>query len=491
MRALLLAAATGLLLAISQPPAALGITAWVALVPLLVAIDGQGWQRRVLLGLIAGMLASWSLVGCWLLFAFHEVPLGWVASALLTQATVAVSGVIGLVLFAVLSGGWTSRRFPVMAVPACWVGIEYLRAHVIAGSPWCLLGHSQYAYPPMVQGADVAGVYGVSFIVGVANMSIVAHRLAPPSRLPNASIGIALLLFNLAYGAFRLQQAESDEAPISIHAIHPAWSRSLGEAAEQRLGDLMRISSQIPADPAALLVWPENALRFHLQEDGPLRDTFTSFVQARRQYVIAGLHRYERAHGATRYYNSAVLVAPEGSVVGIADKRILVPVAEAPWRFLPAVDPPFTAGESWTALFAGKRAIGVLMCFESIFPEPARELVRQGATLLVNPTNDEILGGAGAAQLAAMSVFRSIENRVPLVHVASSGVTYIVDARGRIVAAEDKGPRAVVATVSAGERSTWYAQIGDAFAAACCALTVVLLLGRAHRKRDRRRGLVG
>jgi len=464
----LLAALSGLLLTLAQPPVGWAPLAWIALWPLLLAIDGKPWGQRLLLGGVAGMVWSWSLVGYWLLPAFHEVPLPLVTAALLTQLTIAISGVLGVVAFAYLCGDWRRTRLSVVSVPAIWVAIEYARANVTGGSPWCLLGHSQYAYPAVIQIADVTGVYGVSFLLCSATMWLASWSLASSTRRSNLIVASLLMLLSLGYGAVRLRQRDAAPDTVAIQAVHPAWPRGLGEAAEQRLADLIRLSEQAAPDPSALLVWPENALRFHLQEESALRDQLTAFIQGRRQYTVAGVHRYDRDQGTTRYFNSVVLIAAEGSVVGVADKRLLVPVAESRWSLLPSVEQPFTAGKPWVPLSLGQRQIGVLVCFESIFPEPARMLVRQGASVLVNPTNDEILGD-GATQLAAMAVFRSVENHVPLVHVGTAGVTQIVDARGRIVATENRDPRALTATVSADHEGTWYTQMGDVFALVCCA----------------------
>ncbi|MBI3785023.1 MAG: apolipoprotein N-acyltransferase [Deltaproteobacteria bacterium] len=467
-----LAALSGLLLTLSYPPLGWGPVAWVALFPLLLALDGKTRLQRCLLGFVTGMWASWSVVGHWLFFAFHRVPLDLPAAAVLTQLTISVSGIGGFVLFAWLCGAWKSASLSVLWLSAGWVAIEYLRANVVGGSPWCLLGHSQYSLPLVIQVAALAGVYGVSFIVCMANLALASWWLAAAQRRLHLAIASALIVLSFAYGLARLRQAETDADPMVIQAVYPAWKPELGEAPEQRLADLMRTSAEVPPDPSALLIWPENALRFDLG-DGELSDAFTSFVQTRRQFVIAGLHRYERRQGTTQYFNSAVLMAAEGSVIGVADKRMLVPVAESRWRLLPSVQQPFSVGKPWVPLTAGKKKIGVLMCFESIFPEPARSLVRQGATLLVNPTNDEILGD-GAIQLAAMAVFRSVENGVPLVHAATVGVTQIVDRHGRIVASESSHPRVVTAAVSRGQAGTWYTIIGDAFAWACCAVLLLI-----------------
>lgn len=469
---------SGLLLAWSQPPGGFSLLAWASLLPLLLALASSSRAEAVGLGLLTGMVAAWAMVGYWLWFAFHQVPLGLWTSALLTQVTLCGSGVFGAGLFAWLCAGWNRLRLPVLWIPTCWVAVEFARASVVGGSPWCLLGHSQFSHPSIIQIADLTGVYGVSFVVALVSAAVAAAFFCREQRLTQFGLAFAALALTIGYGWWSLRAAISPDSHFQVQAVHPAWPPGLGEVPEQRLADLMRLSSQVAADRNALLVWPENALRFPLQEgNSALRETLTAFLQDRRQYLLAGLHRYEASAEGRRYYNSAALLAPEGSIVAVADKHILVPVAEARWRLLPSVEQPFHQGKPWEMIHAGRWRLGILMCFEAIFATPARQLVAQGATLLVNPSNDELLAD-GSAQFAAMSVFRAVENHVPLVHVSTTGISHIVDDYGHIVDSEAQIPRVLTASVGRTRAAAWYTSTGDVFAWSCVA---AVLLTRRRR----------
>ncbi len=477
---------SGVLLAWSQPPGGCSLIAWLALLPLLLALATCSRVEAVWLGLLTGMVAAWAMVGYWLLFAFHQVPLALWTSALLTQVTLCGSGIFGAGLFAWLCADWPKRRLATLWIPASWVAVELARASVVGGSPWCLLGHSQFSHPLLIQVADLTGVYGVSFVVASVSAAAAVALLCRQQRLGQLALTCAALTLTIAYGWWSLRTAAPlatspatpPDSHFKVQAVHPAWPPGLGEVPERRLADLLRLTSEVAADRSALLVWPENSLRFPMQEGtSPLGEELTRFVQDRRQYLLAGLHRYERGEEGTRYYNSAALLAPEGSIVAVADKRILVPVAEARWRLLPSVEQPFDQGKPWEVIRAGRWRLGILLCFEAIFAEPARQLVAQGATLLVNPSNDELLTD-GAAQFAAMSVFRAVENHVPLVHVSTTGISHIVDDYGRIVDAEAHAPRVLTASIGHTRTAALYTSIGDVFAGVCAAAVLLRLLWR-------------
>jgi apolipoprotein N-acyltransferase len=115
--------------------------------------------------------------------------------------------------------------------------------------------------------------------------------------------------------------------------------------------------------------------------------------------------------------------------------------------------------------------VGALICFEAIFPHVARQLVGDGATVLLNLTNDQLIG-AGASQQAAMSVFRAVENRVPLVRVSNLGPNLSIDPMGHVATLSSAKPGSVVLTVTVGSGSTPYNRVGDLFALVCLAVSV-------------------
>ena len=199
------------------------------------------------------------------------------------------------------------------------------------------------------------------------------------------------------------------------------------------------------------------------------------------------------------YYNSAFLTDSKGRVQGKYNKAHLVPFGEyVPFkRWLPFLGKmvaqvgDFTAGTVGETLTWNNYRLGVLICYEAIFPYISRKVTANGAALLINITNDAWYGTTAAPyQLFSITVFRAIENRRALVRAANTGISGFIDPAGRILAFTDLFTEdALVMNVPLLTEQTWYTRLGDSFARLC--LAVVAILGgwkaaqqiRAHRRR--------
>jgi apolipoprotein N-acyltransferase len=193
-----------------------------------------------------------------------------------------------------------------------------------------------------------------------------------------------------------------------------------------------------------------------------------------------------------QYFNSALLLDPTGKIVASYSKQHLVPFGEyVPLRELlfflaPLVENvgDFTAGTSSRPLALGKHLqLGVLICFESIFPEIARNEVAAGANLLVNLTNDACYRRTSAPyQSMAMSVIRALETKRSLVRAANTGISAFVDPAGNIIKKTDIFvPGTITAQVPVLEKGTAFLRFGYRFGAACFAFIPVLLFVRKRQ----------
>jgi apolipoprotein N-acyltransferase len=147
----------------------------------------------------------------------------------------------------------------------------------------------------------------------------------------------------------------------------------------------------------------------------------------------------------------------------------------------------FSPGATITPLQARFGKLGILVCFEGIFPEISREYVAKGATVLVNITNDAWFGRSSAPyQHLSMTVFRAVENRVPLVRAANTGITAIIDSRGHIVRMTGLFHEALLTgEIRAGSQTTFYTRYGDIFAWGCAVLALVGIGVSSLRSRKR------
>ena len=196
------------------------------------------------------------------------------------------------------------------------------------------------------------------------------------------------------------------------------------------------------------------------------------------------------------HYNSAFLVSPSGSLVGRYDKIHLVPFGE----YVPLSEILFFVGSSLGegignfksgkeihTLSMPRGRFGVLICFEIIFPDLCRKFVKNGAEFLVTITNDAWFGETSAPyQHLAIASFRAVENRVFIPRAANTGISAIIDPRGKIVSRGDIfTEEALSGTIRLSNLKTFYTLYGDIFAWFCSVLSVLLLLSALFSRRKK------
>ncbi len=491
-RDLFLAALSGGLLVLAFPRADLGPVAFVALVPLLVAIRGATWRAAARLGFAAG-------------FAFFLGSLYWLAPTVVRYGGLPWAAAAGILLLlagylALYVAGFAAGvailgqrgAAVVLSAAARWVALELLRAHLFTGFPWNLLGHSQYQNLPLVQIAAVTGAYGVSFLVLAVNAAvadILAVRPAWRRAVPSAATAALLVAGALAYG----WAAPAGRGPETMRVAlvqgnipqgvkwEPGYQdATLGVYRDLTLGQAGRRPD--------LVVWPETAVPFLLREDSrrPAVEGLAAEIGAP---LLVGAPDRE-GPPSSRYTNSAFLITPQDGIVRKYDKVHLVPFGEyVPLkRVLSFVNKlaqgtigDFAPGTEFTVFSVPAGRFGVTISYEVYFPVQVRRYVRDGGQFLVNITNDAWYGRSAAPyQHIAMVVFRAVENRRYLVRAANTGISAVVAPDGRIVARSGLFERTVLtAAIAPRAGLTPYARYGDVFAWGAAAAVGVALLGVA------------
>lgn len=495
------AAASGLLLAWTYPRVDFAELAWIALVPLLLVMR----QRPFRSGFVAGT-CFFALVLYWLNVVM--VTFGGLHPILSAAAWLLLSLYLAL-FFAIAT--WGSCRLAerlglsiIVTLPVLWVGLEFLRGWLFSGFPWALLGYSQQARLSLIQSADLFGVYGVSFLIVLVNATAAESyrrlRLQGWRSLPWTALLITLFLFgaNTAYGFWRLagspdQRDRTLDVALVQGNIDQAikWDPAFQEST---IATYRRLSLQAIAQaPRRLLIWPESATPFYFQDSNPLSEQVRQTARDSGAYLLFGSPAYQKVGSRFHFLNSAFLLAPDAKILGRSDKVHLVPFGEyVPLsRYLPFVHMlvqgvgDFSPGEINPLPLDGVR-LGVLVCYEGIFPELAREHVHQGAELLVNITNDAWYGRSSApAQHLSMAKFRAIENRIWLARAANTGISAFISPSGAINGATPLFVSAYVnGSVGLGARPTFYSRIGD-LPALCCLALGIIWLARTRERRPR------
>lgn len=493
---LLISAGSGLLLAAAFPRPDLFPLAWVGLIPLLLVMR----RRPFACGLAAGI-------------AFFAAVLYWVNIVMTTygglQPFFSLVAYLFLVIYLALyfaAASWLSCALEqrlnlpcLLSFPVIWVALEYLRGLLLTGFPWALLGYSQQNFPIAIQSADVTGVYGVSLLLVTVNCAFAWVVRQPRHRW--AWIGfLATLLMtvsHLGYGVWSSHgDLESRAEQLRVALIQGNIEQGVKWAAEQRQATVDRyleLSWAAEAGRPQLLIWPEAATPFFLQDPSPLGNQVRRFAARSGSYLLVGSPAYEEDGGQQRLFNSAFLFSPSGQVLGRSDKIHLVPFGEyVPLGPLLGFINKLVVGVGdfspghVNPLKLNGYSLGVLICYEGIFPELARDYVRQGSSLLVNITNDAWFGRSSAPyQHLAMTRFRAIENRIWLARVANTGISALIAPSGRIVSSTPLFESLQLSgVVGLGATPTFYTRYGDLLPFACLALSglYLILFWRASRK---------
>ena len=246
----------------------------------------------------------------------------------------------------------------------------------------------------------------------------------------------------------------------------------------------LRLSKGIIAQRPDIVVWPETALPFYFGHNKEMTDSVTKGLRQMRTDFLFGSPAFTRKAKTVAYFNSAFLTDSNGDVRGQYNKAHLVPFGEyVPLkRWLPFLGKmvaqvgDFATGRVGDTITWRNHRLGVLICYEAIFPYISRSVVNNGAALLINITNDAWYGTTAAPyQLFSMTVFRAVENRRALVRAANTGISGYIDPAGRVRSKTGLyNEDAATSTVPLLSERTFYTRYGDSFALLGIALVLVL-----------------
>lgn len=510
---MLFAIASGLLVAISFPTVlfgwklpAMGITGWVALVPLFMALaqhhngaglSGVSPRRAWGLAFVCGL--SWFPISIfWVWNAMHTYGgLGIVPSTAVTLLLVLIlSSYIALAPWLAVVLKRFAGGYLVLWMPVAWVLVEFLRDHVpFGGFPWANIAMSQAEWPALIQIADLTGVYGVMFAMIFVNQCLAETILSffqgkkRQALIVASSAGVALAVI-LVYGGYqlkRLPQQWAHEPSLKVGIIQGNVSQEVKwdpRRARTILSLYREETLRLAKAGTELIIWPEAAYPFTLKKDAPAINPFAlglELFSGENEIPMTLLGAVSEDEGDI--YNSAFLFNRFGETQGIYHKTRLVPYGE----FVPLekifffakklVAPVghFIPGSSFEPLPLGKALVGPLICYEDVFPEIARKLTAAGSHVLVNITNDAWYGWtSAAAQHVALSVFRAVENRRFLVRSTNTGISAIIDPVGHVLHPSPLFERVVgVHSVHLRSEKSIYTRLGDWLVWGCIAYIAV------------------
>lgn len=486
---LFLAVASGVLLFLSFPKYDLGFLAWIALIPLFWALKGAiSIRQGLLLGFITGMICHIGLI-YWITYVivnygYLPIYLGIILMLLLACYLSLYTALftVGIILF-------RQKIDLYFAAPVLWICLEYCKSYLFAGFPWENLGYSQYWNHYLIQFADVSGVFGLSFLIVLVNVTLFEVLAAKSKKKFILAAVVSLIITGVViYGVSRSRQIDKilqNAAQIEVLLIQGNIDQSIkwNEGFQKETINIYeQLSLQNAPVKGSLVVWPETALPFNYQDANQFQKQIRDISLGTKSWFIFGSTSYENSKDNTAYYNSAYLLSPTGEIKGKYDKVHLVPYGEyVPLRSvfpfitkLTAGMGDFSAGTGYYPLMMNGKKIGILICYEGILPFAARTYKNEGAELLVNITNDAWFGATSAPfQHFSMSVFRAVETRLYLVRAANTGISAIVSPKGEIVARTNIFEKAAIkGNVKYSNIQTIYAKYGDVLVIVCFGLVV-------------------
>ena len=451
---LLVAFIAGILMVPAMPPFGLWPLLLVGFTVFYILLSNMSGLRAAALGWCFG-------------FGYFAAGLAWIANALLVPGNdyawvypLAIAGLPAILAFFTAFASWLARYKQTNAATiggylwfcAALCLAEFLRGHVFTGYPWNLYGYTWANFLPVAQLAAVGGSYFLT-LVTLLWAALPGYALLAPRTQAVRALLLGFVSFGLviSYGAVRLHLNPTEmRHDTVVRVVQPniaqedKWNPRKGpQNFEKHL--LLSQPDKEFADKTTVLIWPETAVPFYIMNDSSAQAMLRSILADYEMpvYLITGLLRREAEAGAPqeseKFFNSLVVLDREAAPLAIYDKARLVPFGE----FIPFQKyVPFGPFVKFSGFQSGPgpRTLGIrslphfspLICYEVIFPGAVTDKDGPRPEWLVNITNDAWYGdSAGPRQHFAMALFRAIEEGVPAVRAANTGISGVIDGTGR------------------------------------------------------------
>lgn len=474
---------------------------------LFLALPVLVWLLDAAPGLRAAAWAGWGAG-----FGYFVSGLYWIGHAFLVDAAQfawmmpfavtllpAFLGLFWAAAFMLARRVWPMGRiWRVLALASCLTLAEYARAHVLTGFPWGLPGYV-WTETPVMQAASWAGPFGLTLLT-LALAPLVVLGLAERRRLAGLA-AMAALAAIWAAGELRLGQAPDAASGPVVRLVQPNAAQKLKWDPEQSQVFYARLlaGTSAPADPAlgppAAVIWPETSVAF-LPGYKPERRAEIA-AAARGAVVLMGALHARLWNGKEQWFNSLLPILPDASMGPRYDKHHLVPFGE--YLPYPSVLGPlgfrhlvrqggFTPGEGPQVIeVPGLPPFSALICYEMIFPDAVVPPGQRPGWIL-QVTNDAWFGSFGGPQQhLAQARMRAVEQGLPVVRAANTGISAVIDAHGRVtasIALDSDGH--IDAPLPAALAPTLYARHGDLPAMALALLGLFLCARHAAGRRAAR-----
>lgn len=515
----LLAACSGILLFCSFPNVNFFPLAWIAIVPLLVALGSvQSWKSAFWIGYLAGLLFFAGLLfAIALLYPYANIFTTALGYLLLVGYSALYFGVFSVLVYKLprQSGVLFS-----LAVASIWVALEWVRSWLLTGFPWGFIGYSQWNYPQGIQIASLTGVYGISFVIVLFNAGIATlirrHELQEElvaatfprrhewrKKLVAVILPCLLAITCLSYGYIVIARGVDVPRKSMKVALIPGNIPQIEKWKFENFSKIftkyLNLTRKAAIEKPDVIIWPETATRGQVLT-GELPKSYYDLIIAHHNFkkMLQEIGDIPMLIGVTDLdalddlYNRVVSMSSDGEILGKYAKMHLVPFGE----YVPLGDflpnfvqfHPFSHGKTVNLLPIASTEnaentvqVGTSICFESAFPNHFRKFVKKGADVMGILTNDAWFDGTAFPELhLAMAPMRAVENRITIFRCANGGYTCTIDSLGQIktpYVTPQTTEDIFIAEVPLSEgKLTFYTRYGDWFPILCFLVSVSLII---------------
>lgn len=473
-----LALITGGLIGLSYPPLPLGFLAWIGLVPLLI----------VLLRSSSRSALKWSFIAASFSNLISLYWIGFNSGATIGPVLLSLTGaIIYLALFWMAWGylvSWAERTggLGLYVAPFAFVTMEFVRGFGPLGFPWLNLALTQTQFLPLVQMADITGTLGISFWLLMINVGFYLIVFKREQQRVGVILISGLFLAAWLYGVIRINHLSTgeplpEENVYRVAVVQPnmdpneKWDREYRRRNFALMDSLLNVGLDMHPD---FVLWPETAVPAYLRLQYSVRRPLQQKVNQTGIPLLSGtVDRIIEEDGTKRYYNATIFLKPDAQPK-MYYKVFLVPFAE----YIPLSETfpvlkklnfgqgNFNQGSEYTVFAVDSIRFSNVICYESSLPQVVRRFIQNGAQFMTIEANDGYIQGTnGPEQHFELARLRAIENRVPIVRSANTGISGLILPTGEVDTKIPQGVKTVfMATFSIPEKTAFYTRYGDSFA---------------------------
>jgi apolipoprotein N-acyltransferase len=495
---------SGAVTALAFPKFNLFFFSWISLIPLFLVLQKKTPGKGFLLGWMAG-------------FSYYAVLLYWIPAVPSHYGglSIPISILIYLGFMSFLGLIWAAfslcftkihKSFPILSfflAPFLWVAFEHIITHILTGFPWGLLGYGQFKNLYFIQMATITGITGLSFILVLFQCMFVLSMKLRKKAPFFAALSLVLLIHVSGYMSIKDIPTQKNSFLAAVIQGNVSSDIQWGQLSFEEIESLFNQHLQLSRDAALnnndLVIWPEFSVplcfgcSYGIYQE--FKNRLYQFVQETGCTLLLGTNEKTETGGVTEYYNTALCLKPDLSQ-NQYHKIHLVPFGEyTPYKkifsFISRVTHAIgdiTPGDQFVLHdFKGNR-FGSPICYEIIFPDLVRKFAKNGASFLVQITNDGWYGRSSAPyQHFAMAVLRSVENRRYLLRAATTGISGIIDPYGRILARSELMTQTFFYdTITPLHKNTVYTRYGDVLPYVSLTLMIFFLILAVIKRRNER-----